>query len=258
MTSGKRLPPWCPLVLSLIVLTSIACQRNTPTTTPAANATRSQGQRWEYVDGIPIQIAVFPSVFWEPRDTTSLREMIESTDLVRDKAVLEIGTGSGLLSLCCLRADAARVVATDVNPQAIENAMYNAQLLDVSERFEVRQVPLDAPTAFRVIGAEEKFDVILSNPPWEDAEPQSIDEYALYDRNFALLRSLLADVRQYLKPGGCVLLAYGSVDAIEATQRLATEYELTVRFHDDRPLAELSRVFLPGMLLEVLPRSGGF
>ena len=57
--------------------------------------------RVQYVDGFPERIAVFQTVFWEPRDTTSLRELIATTDLVRGKTVLEIGTGSGLVSLCC-------------------------------------------------------------------------------------------------------------------------------------------------------------
>ncbi|MDA1055390.1 MAG: methyltransferase [Planctomycetota bacterium] len=161
---------------------------------------------WEYVDGFPEKIAVFQTVFWEPRDTDSLRELIETTDLVRGKTVLEIGTGSGLVSLCCIRSGATSVVATDVNQHAIENVRYNANVLGIGDRLETRLVPMTSPGAFAVLHPHETFDVIVSNPPWEDAAARTIDEYALYDRDFQLLRSILADAKGRLNPGGRLLL----------------------------------------------------
>ncbi|MDG1897862.1 MAG: 50S ribosomal protein L11 methyltransferase [Fuerstiella sp.] len=81
---------------------------------------------WERVEALPEQIAVFDHVFWEPDDTRSQRELLRSTDLVHGKSVLEIGTGSGIVSLCCSQAGASRIVATDINPWAVRNAVYNA------------------------------------------------------------------------------------------------------------------------------------
>lgn len=208
---------------------------------------------WEYVDGFPERIAVFQTVFWEPRDTNSLRELIETTDLVRGKKVLEIGTGSGLVSLCCLRAGATSVLATDVNENAIENARYNANMLDFGDRFEARLVSTASPMAFGVLQEGETFDVILSNPPWENGQPNSIDEYALYDRDFKLLRSILSGAGSVLNPGGRLLLAYGCRDAILTLERLAVRHELGVRRLDDRRLEDLPEVFVPGMLVEILP-----
>ncbi len=78
---------------------------------------------------------------------------------------MEIGTGSGLISLCSLRAGARNVVATDVNPNAIECARANAEKLRVSERFEVRWVDPKNAKAFSVIKPHERFDLIISNPP---------------------------------------------------------------------------------------------
>jgi len=209
---------------------------------------------WEYVDGFPGKIAVFDTVFWEPRDTESLRELIRTTSLVEGRDVLEIGTGSGLVAIACLKAGAARVVATDVNSLAIENARYNAQMLDVFDRLEVRQVPLQEPGAFSVIATDERFDLIVSNPPWEDQPPREISEYALYDAQFTLLESLLSGLRQHLLPGGKALLAYGCVSAIRQIQELAPQHGLRVQVLDDRPLDQLPEVFLPGMLLEVTPQ----
>lgn len=208
---------------------------------------------WTETDDLPRRIAVFETVFWEPDDTRSLRQLIRASDFVRGKEILEIGTGSGLLPLCCLQAGASRVVATDVNPAAVANAVHNARLLGLSERLEVRQVPLDDTGAYSVIDPDERFDLIISNPPWEDQEPASIAEFALYDPNFELLRSILSGMREHLTEGGRAWLAYGCREAIEKLIDLAPRHGLKVTILDSRRVEDLPDVFLPGMLLEVKP-----
>jgi release factor glutamine methyltransferase len=208
---------------------------------------------WQRVEDLPRSLAVFETVFWEPEDTHSLRKMLSNRASVRGKRVLEIGTGTGLLSLCCLRAGAAKVVATDINPAAVANAVYNARLLGLSDRLEVRQVPLDRPQAFSVIGQSEHFDLIITNPPWENDRPESIDKYAYFDLDFQLLNSLLEELEDHLRPGGTALVAYGSCDAICTLQRLAPQFGLQTKVWDRRSLQELPSVFLPGMLIEIVP-----
>ncbi len=206
---------------------------------------------WVSVEDLPEKIAVFRTVFWEPQDTTSLRVLIRTTPLVKGKTVLEIGTGSGLVALCCLQAGARKVVATDINPRAVANAEYNAGLLDLGERLDVRLVSETEPGAYVVVGEAEQFDVIISNPPWEDATPNTIGEYALYDDEFALMRSLLEGLSAHLKPEGKAFLAYGCVAAIKAIEQICAENDLAVEILDERELDSLPEVFLPGMLLSV-------
>lgn len=207
--------------------------------------------RWKRTEDFEVPLAVFDSVFWEPLDSTSLRKLIRETPLVRGKTTLEIGTGSGLISLCCLKAGAARVVATDINPAAVACAAFNAQRLFDDNRLDTRLVTESTPGAFAVIGPDERFDLIISNPPWEDQTPKTVGEYALYDRNFALMKSLLAGLKDHLRPGGKALLAYGSVTAIRTLLTLCDTEQLAVRMLDDREFDRLPEVFLPGMLLEV-------
>ena len=167
------------------------------------------------------------------------------------KSVLEIGTGSGLISLCCLQQNAQAVVATDINPHAVRNAQFNADHLKMSERIDVRLVPRRAPGAWTVIRPDEQFDVIITNPPWEDGKPTKLSDFALYDPDFALMKSLLDGFDEHLKPGGRVLLAYGCVTAIRLLQSESEKRGLSFTIHDDRDLNELDEVFLPGMLLEI-------
>jgi SAM-dependent methyltransferase len=219
--------------------------------------TRAAGKfvlnRWERISDLPLEVAIYDTVFWEPADTDSLRSLIRTTDLVKGKSVLEIGTGSGLISLCCLNNGANRVVATDINPAAVLNARHNASRLDPGANFEARLVDENHPGAFAVIPEGERFDLIISNPPWEDGTPASVGEYSLYDPGFELLESLLAGAKEHLQPGGRMLLAYGCTAAIRRLIESGPEHGFEVRVLDERRLEDLEPVFLPGMLLELTP-----
>lgn len=223
---------------------------------PQASKTQPGIVRWVKVDDLPREIAIMDSVFWEPDDTISLRERIRTTPEIKGAAVLEIGTGSGLVSLCCLQAGAATAVATDLNPSAVANARENAQLLGFGDRLNVREVPRRDPGAWTVIAPDETFDFIISNPPWENQKPLSVEQFALYDPDFQLLDSLVQGAKKKLRPNGRVWLAYGCVTAIRRIQEVAAKAELECRLMDHRSLDTLPEVFLPGMLIEIAVPAG--
>lgn len=211
--------------------------------------------RWVSVAELSQKLMLLESVFWEPLDSVNLRKLlIEKPELVRGKSVLEIGTGSGLIAICCLEAGAASVMATDVNPAAIRAARYN--LRRYGRAAEVKQVLVGEGVdsgAFSVVPDGKRFDLIISNPPWEDASPKQWSEYALYDPNFQLLRSMLEGSRSHLNPGGRLLLAFGCVEAIRVLRRLADELDMTFLILDERDPEDLPDLFLPGMLIGILP-----
>lgn len=207
--------------------------------------------RWEAVPPLRHDVAIMESVFWEPADTDSLRALIFMTPQLKGSRVLEIGTGSGLVSLCCLQAGAAHVVATDLNPNAVHNVRYNAASFVTPDHLDARLVPRRNPNAWSVIKPDERFDFIISNPPWEDQQPKSVEEFALFDPDFLLLDSLVKGARDRLKPNGRMWLAYGCVTAIRRIETLAKAEQLNYTQLDERSLDELPELFLPGMLLEL-------
>jgi ribosomal protein L11 methyltransferase len=76
---------------------------------------------------------------------------------VRDKSLIDIGTGSGVLALAALKLGAPRVVAVDNDPDAVANANENAVLNRVE--LDVRCGDLGDPR----VTAGAPFDIAVAN-----------------------------------------------------------------------------------------------
>ena len=98
-----------------------------------------------------------PDVY-EPAEDSFLMVRAAIAEVRKSDYVLEIGTGSGIVSMCLM--DRAKVVATDINPHAVKSARLNG-------------VEVIRTDMFGGIGG--KFDLIIFNPPYL---PASEDEKA--------------------------------------------------------------------------------
>ena len=110
------------------------------------------------------------------------------------RATLDLGTGSGILSLVASRYSDS-VVATDLNERAVACARFNARLNGI-ENIEVMGGDCFAPVAGR------RFDLILSNPPFF-ITPQT--DYMFCDNPMdldGLCRRLVKECSEYLNEGG--------------------------------------------------------
>jgi hypothetical protein len=110
------------------------------------------------------------------------------------RATLDLGTGSGILSMVAARFSDT-VVATDLNQRAVTFASFNAGLNGV-ENVEVLAGDCFAP----VIG--RRFDLILSNPPFFITPQQG---YLFCDNPMeldGLCRRLVKEAPNYLNEGG--------------------------------------------------------
>ena len=173
-----------------------------------------------HLDG---EITVLPGVF-NPFEAewTMLQLMQDNASLFKDAKVMEIGTGSGIISLYAARLGAKSVVSTDVNPLAIETITANARDLGYADIIEPRLVSRDDMSAYAVIGDDEQFDIIISNPPFAlDLNAATND--AVVDTGelgFSIVRGL----KKHLKPGGVVILLYDSLFYHQVMVKFA-EYE---------------------------------
>jgi release factor glutamine methyltransferase len=134
----------------------------------------------------------------------------------RHLSVLDLGTGSGCIALSlATEGRFARIVATDVSPAALEVARANLAAVAPALVPELRLGSLFEPVA------GERFDVVVSNPPYI-AEPEYADLDASvrdFEPRLALVsgpdglehtRAILEGVGGHLQPGGLVALEIDS------------------------------------------------
>ena len=161
-----------------------------------------EGLEIEHLGG---RITILPHVY-VPADRSVPAMFAEYRHLFPAKRVLDMGAGTGVLALLAARFGAAKVVATDSNPQAVANARLNAQRLGLADIVEVRG---PADLFDRVRG--ETFDVILFNAPWQTGRPQTLYDTATHDPGFRVLDGFFQAATDHLAPGGTVLLQYSNV-----------------------------------------------
>lgn len=150
-------------------------------------------------------ITIFPHVY-VPADQSVPAMFREYRHLMEGKQVLDMGTGTGVLALLAARLGAARVVATDSNPNAVANARLNVQRLALANAVEIRG-PADLFDSVK----GETFHVILFNAPWIQGEPRTLYDTANYDPGYRVLDSFLHDALEHLAPGGAILVQYSDI-----------------------------------------------
>ena len=168
---------------------------------------------------------------WNPRDYYALWDRLRADNVVRGKAVLDLGTGSGPLGLLMAHYGADRIVATDINPAAVANARRNAERMGWADRFDVRQVSEDDPGAYAVIAPGERFELIVSNPPYDDAQAEDIEDYAESDPGYQFIRSMLRGLPAHLTPTGSMLLLYAEPAGMKPMQEIVREMGLVGWIH---------------------------
>jgi release factor glutamine methyltransferase len=161
----------------------------------------------ERVAGVPI--LVLPQVFNPKllRTGEFLARTLDTRTIPPGAAVLDLGTGSGIGAIFAVRW-AGRVVAVDINPEAVRCARINALLHHLDDRIAVRQGDLFAPVA------GERFDVVLFNPPYYRGAPRDALDHAW--RSPDVIERFATGLRDHLTPGGSALVVL-STDGEAAT-----------------------------------------
>ena len=179
---------------------------------------------YERVSGVPVQyivgrqeffgryFEVTPAVLIPRPETEFIVESVLEANTRMDPAIIDVGTGSGCISVTlALELAKPRVFATDVSMDALFVARNNSRQLGAQVEFACADL-LDG------IGGE--FDFIVSNPPYVSYQETSrlqreVREHephvALFasDDGLALFRRIVPSAEMLLKPGGRLIMEIG-------------------------------------------------
>jgi release factor glutamine methyltransferase len=146
-----------------------------------------------------IDVELYPGVYAPAEDTALLLSALE---VRKGERALEMGCGSGLISLHMAKAGAV-VTAVDLDDRAVGNALRNAELNGL--RIKVLQSDLFE----RVRGS---FDLLVFNPPYLRGRAEGADDlcWAGGEDGVHVTARFLREAGKHLAPGGRVLMLLSS------------------------------------------------
>ncbi|MEO8174822.1 MAG: methyltransferase [Sediminibacterium sp.] len=146
-----------------------------------------------------IRLKIHPQVF-HPGFFFSTKILLRylNTLPLQDKKFLELGAGSGLISISAAKAG-AMVTATDINQLAIEYLRHNIGLNGVDSKLIVSDLFSKIP--------EQVFDIVAINPPYYFETPAGIAQYAWHcGKNGEYFHGLFKQLSNYIDQKTVILM----------------------------------------------------
>ncbi len=163
-----------------------------------------------------IEINTTPNVYEPLEDSILLARLVRANAF---GAVLDVGTGSGLQAIVAAKKnEVSRVLAVDLNPDALVVAKSNAEKNGCLSKIEFRKSDL-----FSALARNELFDTIIFNPPYL---PTAEDEKLQKEINLAFdggpdgrraIDAFLNGFEPHLAQGGVLLFVQSSLANEEKT-----------------------------------------
>ncbi len=164
-----------------------------------------------------IGIEVLEGVYKPSDDSYLILDLIEVTG---QEKVLEIGCGSGIISLHC-GAEGCYVLAVDKDERALENTRTNAKQNDIE--IEIRRSDLFSKVDL------ERWDVIIFNPPYlplEKGLPRD-ERWDGGERGDEVIERFLKSSKKYLAEEGNIYLCFSSLSKGDLKKKISTTgYEI--------------------------------
>lgn len=161
-----------------------------------------------------------------PRDETEIlvRKAIDIINENDFKDVLDIGTGSGCIACTIAKQTEATVLGVDISSDALRVALDNVTKLGINNRAVFRKSDL-----FSKVREEEKFDLIISNPPYIPIGTELADEVkkepsiALFaeDNGLYYYKKIIDVAPKYLKKNGVLMFELGINESREVKEYMS-------------------------------------
>lgn len=187
--------------------------------------------KWDFMG---LEFGVSSDVLIPEQDTENLVEEVMREVCDGDR-ILDLCTGSGCILLSLLNySNGSTGVGTDLSEGAIAVAKENALKLGLSERCDWK-----AGDLFEAVDPGEKFDIIVSNPPYIRSETigELAPEVRIHEPRMALdggddglyfYKRIIPEAADYLRTGGMLFLeiGYDQAEQVGALMKDAGYYEV--------------------------------
>ena len=150
-----------------------------------------------------------------PRDETELL-VVRAIESVRErgyKKVLDIGTGSGCIACEIAFYTDAQVLGVDISSDALRIALENSESLNLQNKAIFRKSDI-----FSGVNEGEKFDLIVSNPPYipkgtvlqkEVTFEPEIALFASDEKGIEFYEKIINGAKKYLNENGKIMFELG-------------------------------------------------
>lgn len=205
---------------------------------------RARREPFQYIRGnqefYGLNFTLTPDVLI-PRPETEL--IVEAAvEILREKEnpqFCEIGVGSGCISVSILHeVKNASATGLDISESALEIAKFNAERNGVSDRIELK-----ISDVFEIL-RNEKFDLIVSNPPYISGEdfaslPAEVHDFepkiALTDGKdgLSIVEKIILDTPKFLKSNCFLLMEIGFNQPVRVREMFDMKIWQTIEFLPD-------------------------
>ncbi|MBQ6547553.1 MAG: methyltransferase [Candidatus Methanomethylophilaceae archaeon] len=153
---------------------------------------------------------------YPPSDDSIL--LIESLQIRPGERILEIGCGSGVVSIHCA-SNGCSVTAVDINPSAVECTRENAEL---------NGVPMDVRQSDLFENVPERFDTIVFNLPYLPVidEGELAKAWSGGEDGMGPLPRLMEEANGHLYENGRVVVVVSSLMDQNKLNALLSKYEV--------------------------------
>lgn len=171
------------------------------------------------------------------------------------KQILDIGTGTGVIALMLAQRFAeAQIIALELDPDAAAQAAENCQASPFSQRIQVKEGRL------QTYPEEERFDLIVSNPPYFPDHLKSNDakrNQALHTDSLSFAE-LLQKARLLLTDNGSLWIILPprqmrDFSALAGQQNLHPVAQFLIRDTAAKPIHREVVCFIPSAALPSIP-----
>lgn len=184
-----------------------------------------------------IRLEVAPEVFHPGFffSTQLLLQYINRMD-VRNKKLLELGCGSGLISIVAAR-NGALVTASDINPVAISMLKKNSCNNDAG-------IQIIRSDLFQNIPAQQ-FDIIAINPPYYKKNAVTAAAHAWFcGENGEYFSGMLANIQRYMHKGTQVLMVLFEDADMQMIRGFAASHGLVLtRLYSKKNMLETNSIY---------------